>query len=139
MKNYNIGWQTNDSHESSKLYFLEGAQKNDLWLVEDHNRVDASTGTARKVKIRRICLLVVTLMKVDLPISSAPKIPQNCVSITTSLNRELVSTTILIFFRNVIWVTGSACFKNILLIFEEASQSSKSLTVLMMSKNSSLL
>lgn len=78
-------------------------------------------------------------MKVDLPISSAPKIPQNCVSITTSLNRDLVSTTILIFFRNVIWVTGSACFKNILLIFEEAFQSSKSLTVLMMSKNSSLL
>lgn len=47
MKNYNIGWQTNDSHESSKLYFLEGAQKNDLWVVEDHNRDDASTGTAR--------------------------------------------------------------------------------------------
>jgi hypothetical protein len=47
MKNYNIGWQTDDSHEFSKLSFLEGAQKNDLLIVEDHNRVDASTKTAR--------------------------------------------------------------------------------------------
>jgi hypothetical protein len=47
MKKYNIGWQTNDSHESSKLSFLQGAQKNDTWIVEDHNRVDASARTAR--------------------------------------------------------------------------------------------